>query len=105
MSEQLHVYKNDTDWVIASSFADAVAVWEETYGEKWSDYAESQEGGWEMCDDLDEFTLFEEALLEPEHAPAGAVIIERGEYSTTTRATFGAWIAARGRGLLGSTEY
>lgn len=31
----LHVFFNDTDWVVAADVQDAIAVWEEAVGDTW----------------------------------------------------------------------
>lgn len=100
----LHAFANDVvDVVIAYSPADAVQVMEETTGQK---YVIDDEGmAFRQLQDDDLYTLYEEELINPEPIPAGAVLIEKGEHSATYRATLRAWIDARGRCLLGSTEY
>lgn len=100
MSE-LHAYNNDADTVIAHSPDDAVKVWEETTGET---YDESYSEFTQISDNL-EYTLYEEEAINPDPIPEGAVLVARGEYSYTYRAPVSAWIKARGRCFLGSTEY
>lgn len=103
---ELHVFCNDvTDWVIAYNEADAIKVWEESYGEKWSDYAPVNEDLWTQEPDDQLFTLYEEELNHPQPQPDGGIVIESGEYWQKTRAPLKAWIKARGRCFLGSTEY
>lgn len=100
----LHAFANDViDVVIAYSPADAVQVMEETTGQEYIIDDEGME--FRQLPDDDEYTLHEEALINPEPVPAGAILVEKGEHSATYRATLRAWIDVRGRGFLGSTEY
>ena len=106
MNEQeLHAYANEVvEVVIAYSPEDAIKVMEEM-GADYSVDGDDDGFIFKKLRDDQEYTLYEEELINPEPVPEGAVLVERGEYSHTYRAPLSAWIKARGRCFLGSTEY
>ena len=79
----LRVYTNNVDHVIASSPEDAIAVWQEYTGYSWPP------------DDYEKFAL------EWTEVPSWSSITVQSGRSQTA----GAWINERGRGWLTSTEW
>lgn len=102
---ELHVWTTGTDWVVAKSEKDAIAVFEETYGEIWTDYEDSEQ--WEILDPDTPLSIFcPNANLCDFIVPGSA---EREVLEGEGRVNFTApcrdWIRLYGRGLLCSTEY
>lgn len=99
--QELHAYANEVvEVVIAYSPEDAIKVMEEM-GSDYSVDADDDGFIFKQLRDDQEYTLYEEELINPEPVPDGAVLVD----SCTYRAPLSAWIKARGRCFLGSTEY
>jgi hypothetical protein len=43
MSNKLHMYRNEHDWVVARNLDEAIEIWENQTGENWEDYKDSDE--------------------------------------------------------------
>lgn len=101
----LHLYTNDTDTVIAYSIDDAIVLWEESIGEDYADYEESDPFHqvpddalfpvW-FEDDPGDVSTMEGATVKP-----GKWLI----FNFKLTATAEAWAKLRGRCYLCSTEY
>lgn len=105
---QLHVFCNDViEWVVAYDREDAIKVWEETTGEKRSDYVSDNDEGmlFEPCSDDGMLRICYEDELKSDHMPADAQIEDRGDGYQHIKATMRAWADANGRGFLCTTEY
>ncbi len=95
MSE-LHVFKNDCDWVIAASEADAVEVWCEAMGERLDDYADDENLGFKRIDDDKDLTIWcDRGTGEPSEID--------GDGCDPITKPCRDWVQ-RGRGHLGTTE-
>jgi len=104
----LKVFHNDVDWVIAESVEDAIKVWEQFAGEKWSEFLEANCGppgdntyqGW-YEDDREKWTIvWHENLdmpIEDGFIPQGAMITVSGTKVKVT-ASQEAWVKLLGRG-------
>lgn len=102
--QQLGFYSNGNDTVIAESIEQAIAIWEETTGERWTDYED--EDDWQLLDKSpDELikVLWTDEFPRPEEVPTGGRI-ELGDYVGVC-ATAAQWIAHHGRGFFSSGEW
>ncbi len=86
MSNELHVFNNDHDWVIATSPKDAIAVWCAEMGENIENYSYEEET-WDVLDDGKFISIFVEE-----------------DDTEATRKTCAEWIAEKGRGFLCTTD-
>lgn len=103
MMSNLHVFFNDTDWVVAADVQDAIAVWEEAVGDTWADYGDADD--WRQLGPDDELRIwYEETDFNPDEQPEGAKIVKR-DHRIAAICTAAAWAAHNGRGFLCSTEW
>lgn len=109
MSDELKVYYDGGD----SSFAardldDAVALWEEYNGCKWADEHQDDKPVdiWsERPLDKEVTVTFDYASDGRVAAPAGAEIVPHGDYGCKVKATWRAWAAKTGRGVICSENW
>lgn len=113
-NNQLNVYNNGFEWVIAHSPADAVAMWGEFMGEPYKDHAEhfeNPEKDWQLCDPENPFTFYLDTDQEVNRyiIPGYEVRLGDGDdgmefLERTITAPFSAWAAHLGRCYLACTE-
>lgn len=87
----LYVFRGDDEWVIASSWEDAWAVWRESTGESIEDYCDTTEevfNFWKKCDD--------DQIMK---------IDVEGDFKTFESKTCAEWAKEIGRGILCALDY
>jgi hypothetical protein len=107
--DDLHVYHNGFDWIIAKSLADAWAEWESLTSESKDDYLDTP---FEQLDDGSELTMidvegvcgvFEWRAVRRLKRPQVPYFQHNGYLRV--KASCADWCQAVGSGFLGSTEW
>lgn len=107
MKKQLQVFENESEAVIAYDITDAIKVWEETVGEKWTDHNDDGDIEWYPANRSRWRIRYESFEDMEDGLPDGDdVIIEYdGEDGYIVDATQDQWIEKMGRGYFWSSEY
>lgn len=108
--ESLKVYSDEIDWYIASSYADLEKCVEEHNGHTYEEmFGEPAESFFKVIDSEEVFKMnFPDASLSEavQDSPESAVqVFSDAVNHPMMEATFGAWVAKKGRGFLASVEY
>lgn len=108
--ENLKLWDNGNDVVVAESAEDAAKVWEETTGQSWEDYLreEDESATWVEYKLQKMILWLEDEDDAKEMAPEGAEITPPSETNKawwTVTATPQQWIDKLGRGFVGSDEW
>ena len=103
----MDIFTDGTDTVIAESKEDAVKVWEETTGEKRSDYYDDELAEWELVSPEKELTIVyeDDPKRYPDKLPKNAKVHQKEPYLWAVTAKGSEWIEESGRGFLCSTEW
>ena len=101
--EQLKVWFNSNDWIIAYSAEDAAKVWEEHTGESWADYAEGDD--WEPENRPEYKMLCEDDPSEYKNPKDAKIYKHKDGRLWVVEASTSAWIEHVGRGFLGGTDW
>ena len=104
MSEELDLYTNGNDTVVATCPATAIAVWDEHYGDDWHAGGYGGAEDWEKIDGDKLVGICQEDVAEAPDMPEGATVSEvsRG-WSVSAKARH--WAAHSGRGWLCSYDW
>jgi len=105
MSNELKLWYNGNDIVIAVDADDAAKVYEETTGEDWSYYVDHCGEGWQESTKNELVIFFEDADDLGKNVPPTATQIYDGRHSFKYKATAKEWIEHCGRGWLCSENW
>ena len=101
--DELHIYVEEEDWVIAYSEEDATQILTEHHGCDKDDLGELD---WRKLDAREKFTLYyDDAPGEDKPTGRRALRAKSNYWEWKVKATVAEWIELRGRGFFASSEY